>query len=359
MNHLLIRINFFLVLSVLPNHCLGMITALHEQRTLATTAQYTKDRKKENFLKKIRFFERLNNTSQLLLTETPFNFNFSEKLLPKDESCYFSRLTGELDTQIIALLIPDGIYNLNRTCKDLDEKLSFQKPYIWNIIDHNLHRITEANMPRLLTLATLHNKNDVQNRIYSIQHNEHSHFSCSDCGTNRFYPRHSTTPIRVFFHLLDNANRCPHHSDNFPPVHPLLLACYTGDITTVIDILKKKDCCMTNIGQSMDLAIEIDGIQLIPLLCKALKNLDMENLLFSHYIRWCNTARKDNKIKTFETLITCSKNYFLNEPNGDHQTYLDKLLIENADQVFIDIVKKHDGKTAEEIDNQEKICLIQ
>ena len=221
MHQSFIRVNIFFILLIFTNHCFGMMTA---------SSKTFKDKKHGNntFLKQMLFLERLNDTSKLLLKDKPFDF--SERLLPEDKFCSFSPLSSELDVRIVTLLIPDGIYNLNRTCKNLHEKLSFQKPYIWRVIQHNFNYITDDNMPRLLTLAISYNKKDIQDRIYGKKHENHIENTCSICNVQRFCPTNKI-PAIILLQLFEETRCHIHHIQFVPKINNLALACYTGDIT--------------------------------------------------------------------------------------------------------------------------------
>lgn len=282
---------------------------------------------------------RLNNTSRLLLKDVTFNV---------------CALPIELQKYIAAISSPDIIQNLSKTCTNLHNQLSFQTPYVWDIICHSLHCVSTKNMPKLLLKAHLCKKDDIKQKIlaiYTCSIDDHPFLYYSRCGGwYGFIPFCS-----------DNKSLEEYSSSIDTKPTPLMLASRTDDIRIITDIMNNIECTDYDSGENRPLLIAISNqlTNSIRLLCSTLKKGFNDNSPYNGQL-YCDTAMHAKKIKSFEALIIFYKDY-LNKPNHYNETYLDYLnsiYCSPTFSAYLDIVKKHGGITNKQPGLLER-CVIQ
>jgi hypothetical protein len=246
-------------------------------------------------LVKTTIFDRLKNSSPLLLENSPFNF---------------SALLPELQIRIAAFTTPYSIGYLSRTCKSLHENLTFQTPQIWKIITHSCECISEKKMHELWMKAHLGAEHYPQEQRPLFAEIKQKISSCS---------------YQTISYQYQDCDRmlCTVLRDQ-----PLQWACYTGDTNQMNYMMNKEETPSADrIPALIHILIDREKINLIPLFCTRYALL-LERPFMSEF-KWGNfvatAAIRNHKMKSFECLVSFYKQY-LNLFDDKGMTCLDYVL---------------------------------
>ncbi len=347
-------------LSIQPALCMLMPHTLNKEHLKS----YIKRR--HNTLLEMDLLHKLNNTSQLLLENSPFNF---------------SQLPNDLQLKIFALMPPHHKNQLQKTCTFFNQKGSIQSPHVWNVSCHNPLYIQEKDISKLILKAGLFNKADIlENLLQNTQQRsfiyEYSYIN-NNFKRNYYFDLRHITPTENIENVLNKYKCTTQHIDAnkvYIEPTPLIIACYAQDNAMTASITNSdKNFIEGELDHALIIAINHENLKIITMLCniKNSKSPIINQEFPATYTMFFDCALKMGKIKAFETLV--DQNRFIlnmipqqwsssNSTTDDQRacnTYLSAMILENKNteniKAFAQIVQCHGGKTTRELRGEDYI----